>query len=68
MGLDMCLSKVNGWKFELVESEVIEEVMYWRKANQIHKWFVDNVQDGVDDCKEYWVSEEKLQELFARKY
>jgi hypothetical protein len=44
-------------------SEVIEEVMYWRKANQIHKWFVDNVQDGVDDCKEYWVSEEKLQEL-----
>jgi hypothetical protein len=44
-------------------SEVIEEVMYWRKANHIHKWFVDNVQDGVDDCKEHWVSEEKLQEL-----
>ena len=19
---------------------------YWRKSNQIHKWFVDNVQDG----------------------
>ena len=44
-------------------SEVIEEVMYWRKANAIHSWFVNNVQDGVDDCKEYWVSEEKLQEL-----
>jgi hypothetical protein len=44
-------------------SEVIEQVMYWRKANHIHKWFVDNVQDGVDDCREYWVSEEKLQEL-----
>jgi hypothetical protein len=44
-------------------SEVIEEVMYWRKANHIHKWFVDNVQDGVDDCKEHWVSEGKLQEL-----
>ena len=44
-------------------SEVIEEVMYWRKANAIHSWFVNNVQDGVDDCREYWVSEEKLQEL-----
>lgn len=28
----------------------IEEVGYWRKANAIHKWFVDNVQDGLDDC------------------
>ena len=44
-------------------SEVVEEVMYWRKANAIHSWFVQNVQDGVDDCKEYWVGEEKLQEL-----
>lgn len=27
-----------------------EEVGYWRKANAIHKWFVENVQDGIDDC------------------
>lgn len=27
-----------------------EEVGYWRKANHIHKWFVDNIQNGVDDC------------------
>lgn len=31
-------------------------VGYWRKANAIHKWFVDNVQDGVDDCRECSVS------------
>ena len=37
--------------------------MYWRKANQIHNWFVENVQGGVDDCKEYHVSQEKLKEL-----
>ena len=43
--------------------EVVEEVMYWRKANQIHKWFVDNIQNGVDDCGNYAVSLEKLQEL-----
>lgn len=39
------------------------EVAYWRKANAIHKWFVDNVQEGNDDCGSYWVSPEKLQEL-----
>lgn len=43
--------------------DVVEEVMYWRKANQIHKWFVDNIQNGVDDCGTYTVSLEKLQEL-----
>jgi hypothetical protein len=42
---------------------VIFQVGYWRKANHIHKWFVDNVQDGNDDCKDYYVDREKLQEL-----
>jgi hypothetical protein len=36
---------------------------YWRKANQIHSWFVKNVQDGEDDCKDYYVEKEKLREL-----
>jgi hypothetical protein len=40
-----------------------EDVMYWRKANQIHKWFVDNIQKGVDDCGTYYVGTDKLQEL-----
>ena len=35
----------------------------WRKSNAIHKWFVDNVQDGSDDCGRYWVSTDKLQKL-----
>ncbi len=38
---------------------------YWRKANQIHKWFVDNVQGGEDNCGEYYVSHEKLKELLT---
>lgn len=46
-------------------SEIIEETGYWRKANQIHKWFVDNVQEGNDDCKEYFVPEEKLKKLLT---
>ena len=39
------------------------EAGYWRKANQIHNWFVKNVQDGKDDCGRYYVSKEKMQEL-----
>lgn len=42
---------------------VVEEAGYWRKANQIHKWFVENVQKGTDDCGSYWVDREKLEEL-----
>lgn len=42
---------------------VIEDVGYWRKANAIHKWFVDNVQKGVDDCGEYFVAPSQLVKL-----
>lgn len=41
-----------------------EEMGYWRKANAIHNWFIDNCSDnGEDDCKPLYVSDEKLQEL-----
>lgn len=42
---------------------LFEEVGYWRKANAIHKWFVENVQDGEDDCGRYEVAKEQLEEL-----
>ncbi len=48
---------------EYGHSRIFDEVGYWRKANQIHAWFVKNVQNGYDDCKEYEVSEEQLEEL-----
>lgn len=44
-------------------SYIVEEVTYWRKANQIHNWFVQNVQDGEDNCREHYVEKEKLKEL-----
>jgi hypothetical protein len=40
-------------------------VAYWRKANAIHKWFVDNVQDGKDDCQTSYAPKEKLEELLS---
>jgi hypothetical protein len=45
--------------------EVTAEIMYWRKSNAIHKWFVDNVQEGVDECQESWLDREKLEALLA---
>ena len=38
-------------------------LMYWRKSNQIHQWFVQNVQGGRDNCEEYSVSLDQLKLL-----
>jgi hypothetical protein len=60
--------KIGGKKHPLINTSkityIIEEVAYWRKANQVHQWFVDNVQDGVDDCQESPVSHEQLKKLY----
>lgn len=48
-------------KFE--PTHISFEVGYWRKANAIHKWFVDNVQNGKDDCQTAEVSFDQLLEL-----
>ena len=38
-------------------------VMYWRKSNAIHNWFVRELADGVDDCRPLELSTDKLREL-----
>ena len=55
------VSNINISKIATIE----EDVAYWRKFNALHKWFVENVQDGEDNCKDYWVDREKLQELLS---
>lgn len=46
-------------------SEIVEEVAYWRKANAIHKWFIDNCGEGEDrnDGAGMYVSKEQLEQL-----
>jgi hypothetical protein len=44
---------------------IIEDAGYWRKANAIHRWMVESVQNDEDDCKEYYVSDDKLEELLS---
>ena len=39
------------------------KVGQWRKSNHIHAYFVDNCQNGEDDCRESYVDREKLVEL-----
>lgn len=46
-------------------TNIEENVGYWRKANHIHNWFVQNVQEGVDNCGEYYVTDEQLTKLLA---
>lgn len=60
--IDLGGKPVAGFKSERISS-VEEEVMYWRKANHIHAWFVDNVQQFDDDCGTYEVEWDKLQDL-----
>lgn len=43
--------------------EIDYPVLYWRKANAIHGWFVENCASGVDECQPIYVSREQLVEL-----
>lgn len=53
MGLDMYLRRVKS-----------KEVAYWRKANAIHKWFVDNCAGGeFENCGDCYVSKDDLIKL-----
>lgn len=36
---------------------ITNEVLYWRKANHIHQWMVTNVQNDVDDCQSYPITQ-----------
>ena len=75
MGLDMYLyyqglfygeetAKLTykGKEYGPINSAQIESA-YWRKVNQVHNWFVANVQNGLDNCHEYDVDDESIHAL-----
>jgi hypothetical protein len=59
------LNKAAGTTSKFPVEKVVVEVGTWRKANAIHRWFVNTVQEGIDNCKEHSVSRSQLQELLA---
>ncbi len=76
MGLDMYLMRANreeaeGWKnlaaderITIMDQSPWTEVCYWRKANQIRQWFVDNCDYPADgNCDEAEVTKENLEAL-----
>ena len=56
MGLDMFLLKKS-------DEKEAKKLAYWRKANQIHGWFSENIEGGVNNCEEHPISREMLKEL-----
>lgn len=55
-GVGKDLPKMKKFRLRYIEFEV----GYFRKVNQIHSWFVRNIQDGNDDCKTYYVQQSSL--------
>ena len=63
MGLDQSLVKRKRGRGKPIR----EEVAYWRKANHIHRWFLENVvpEENREDfnCDYIEVTKEQLEEL-----
>ena len=57
MGLDMYLEKKHKLENTMVE------LCYWRKANQIRRWFDEHLDGGVENCGRKKVEKEDLEEL-----
>ena len=53
-GQDASLLEVSG---------VTVRVGYWRKFDALHRWFVNNAQEGHDDCRPAFVSVDTLMDL-----
>ena len=61
MGLDMYLNK----RVRVNEDSVDETLVYWRKANAIHKFFTD-INEQYDSCETIEVTKDMLGQLLDR--
>ena len=49
--------------FKSIETKY--QVGYFRKFNALHSYIVDNFADGVDDCKEVYLSKEEIKTIIS---
>lgn len=64
LGLETKRSERGTIEHNSIRAEkIIISLAYWRKANAIHNWFVKNVQEGIDNCDNYYLDKDKLEEL-----
>lgn len=59
----MTMTKLDHVQSDIYGASVEVVCAYWRKSNAIHNWFVENVQEGKDDCGVYYVSVDNLKTL-----
>lgn len=64
MGLDMYLTR-TGDTYEGADEH--NQLMYWRKANAIHAWFIDYASgsNGEDNCQPIDVKIEDIEKLLS---
>ena len=59
--------KKNGKDVEHINKDniayITEEIGYWRKFNALHNYIVANHQDGVDDCRDTYLTKNDLEKL-----
>ena len=63
MGLSMYFERKR--TFPHNTEEKISQEISWRKFNALHNWFVNNVQDGDDNCEPHCVSIQEIEELLS---
>lgn len=51
---------------KLFQQPGVQEVAYWRKANQIHRYFVTKTANGMDECEPSFVHPDVLHGLMHR--
>lgn len=57
------LELFKGYEDKSIRKQTSYEVGYWRKANAIHNWFVNNCAGGEDNCQPIYVEVQSLIEL-----
>ena len=58
---DVLFSNKTNFKITNIECEVL----YWRKCNAIHNWFVRTHQAGIDNCQETELGIEDLHDFYS---
>jgi len=54
---------INKTNFKITNIEC--EILYWRKCNAIHNWFVRTHQAGIDNCQETELGIEDLHDFYS---
>lgn len=58
------VKEIQERSFKAIETNTDYHVGYWRKANAIHNWIVENcTEDGEDNCRPIYMDENKVKEL-----